>query len=419
VDILGPLTGRPFRLFWLAASTSAVGSAFVPVALSFAVLGIGGSATSLGLVLLAGTVAGLASFQVAGVWADRLPRRNLMLTADVTRLVIEAAVAALLLSRQARIWELGVASGLIAIATAFESTASLGLIAEVVTPRELQRANSLISVSTTGASIAGPALSGVLVAAAGTGWAFAVDAASFAGSAAFLLAMPPLGRVVQERQAFLAELAAGWREVAARPWAWSTLAGNALSNMSFAVLLVLGPVLALRQLGGARGWGLISSGMAVGTLIGGFIAMWYHARRPISFGMWGAMLTALPMFALAARLSLALVVGSAVIGMLGVLVLNTNWDTVVQQVIPNDLLARFRSYDYLLAFVAMPVGYAVAGPLESAFGPARVLYAAGAVAVIANAIPAMLPAVRTVIRHADGTVTGPPRSSISGPAPSA
>jgi MFS family permease len=97
-------------------------------------------------------------------------------------------------------------------------------------------------------------------------------------------------------------------------------------------------------------------------------------------------------------------------------VLNNNWDTAIQQLIPNELLARFRSYDYLLAFVAMPVGYAVAGPLSSAFGADRVLLAAGGVMLVANLVPAVLPSVRAVIRHQDGTITGPPprpRSVIS------
>ncbi len=226
----------------------------------------------------------------------------------------------LLLARHARIWELGGASALIAIGTAVEATAAVGLIAQIVPADRLQQANSLLSVSNSGASVAGPALSGLLVVAAGTGWAFAVDAASFAGSAAFLLAMPALGRVHAERRRFLAELAAGWREVASRSWAWSTLIGNAFSNMAFAVLLVLGPVVALHRLGGASGWGFISSGMTAGTLISGFIAMWYRARRPIAFGMAACMLTALPMLALAARLPLYLVVVSSVVGMSGVLV---------------------------------------------------------------------------------------------------
>ena len=406
-DLLGPLADRPFRLVWLAATTSAVGSAFVPVALAFAVLGIGGNATSLGLVLLVGTIAGLLSYQVAGVWADRLSRRNLMLAADLLRLLTEAAVAALLLTRHARIWELAIASALIAIGTAFEGPASTGLVAEIVAPDRLQKANSLLSVSTSGSSVIGPALSGLLVAAAGPGWAFAVDAVSFAGSAAFLLLMPALGRVHAERQRFFTELAAGWREVVSRSWAWSTLIGNAFSNMTFAIFLVLGPVLALHRLGGASGWGFVSSGMTVGTLIGGFIAMWYRARRPIAFGMATVILTALPMLALAARLPLYLVVVSGVIGMCGVLVLNTNWDTAIQQVIPNEVLSRFRSYDYMLAFIAMPIGYAIAGPLESAFGADKVPVGASVVAVLANAVPAVLPAVRAVVRHPDGTVTAP------------
>lgn len=408
----GPLAHRPFRLLWLSASTSAVGSAFVPVALAFAVLGIGGTATSLGLVLLAGTVAGLASYQVAGVWADRLPRRDLMLAADLVRLMAEVAVAALLLTGHAQIWELATANVLVSMADAAEQTASLGLVAQIVPAEQLQTANSLLSVSMSSTSIAGPALSGLLVATAGAGWAFAVDAVSFAGSAAFLLAVPRLGSARAEGRQFWSELAAGWREVTRRTWAWSTLIGNACSNMAFAVFLVLGPVLALRHLGGASGWGFISSAMTVGTLAGGLVAMWHKTRRPISFGMGALTLTALPMLALAATARLYLVVIASLVGMVGVLVLNTNWDTVVQQVIPNEVLSRFRSYDMLLAFVAMPVGYGIAGPLEAAFGAGIVLYAAAALSVAANAIPALLPVVRAVVRQDDGTVTAPPPRPI-------
>jgi MFS family permease len=406
-DLLGPLADRPFRLVWLAATTSAVGSAFVPVALAFAVLGIGGTATSLGLVLLAGTVAGLASYLVAGVWADRLSRRNLMLAADLVRLVVEAAVAFVLLTRHARIWELAVAAVLIAIATAFEGPASTSLVAQVVPAGKLQKANSLLTISNSASAVVGPALSGVLVATAGAGWAFAIDSLSFAGSAAFLLAMPLLGRAQAERQRFFTELAAGWREMAGRTWAWVTLIGNAFSNMAFATFEVLGPVLALQRLGGASGWGVIASGYTAGSLLGGLVAMWVRSRRPISFGMATTMLAALPLLALAARLPLWLIVVAAVVGATGGIILNTNWDTAIQQLIPNELLARFRSYDYLLAFVAIPVGLAIAGPLAGVFGADRVLVAAALVVLVANGVPALLPVVRAVVRHEDGSITGP------------
>ncbi len=405
-NIFGPLADRPFRLLWLAATTSAIGSAFVPVALAFAVLGIGGNATSLGLVLLAGTVAGLASFLVAGVWADRLSRRNLMLSADLVRLLAEVAVAVLLLTGQATIWMLAIASVTVSVAFAFEGPASTGLVAEIVPAEKLQKANSLLSVSTSGSAVVGPALSGLLVTFTSPGWAFAIDAVSFAGSAVFLLAMPALGRVPAARQRFFADLAAGWREVAGRNWVWSTLICNAFSNMSTAVFMVLGPVLALQRLGGAKGWGLVSSGLTVGALVGGLLAMWIKPRRPIVFGMAATMLTALPVLALAGRLPLYAVVLAA-LGEAGGILLNTNWDTAIQQLIPMEVLSRFRSYDYLLAFVAIPVGYGIAGPLAHAFTPDKVLFGAAAAIIVVNAVPALLPPVRAVVRHHDGTITGP------------
>jgi MFS family permease len=333
-----------------------------------------------------------------------------MLSADLLRLVVEAAVAALLLTGHARVWELAVASAFVSIGTAFEGPASTSLVPELVPADKLQQANSLLQMSVSGSAVLGPALSGLMVAAIGPGWAFVLDAASFAGSAAFLVAMAPSGRPQAEHQHFLADLAAGWREVASRSWAWSTLICNAVSNMGLAVFIVLGPVLAVQRLGGARGWGIVSSGMIVGELLAGLVTMWYRARRPVSFGMATSVLLAAPVLALAARAPLAVVTAGAVVGVCGGMILNNNWDTAIQQLVPNEVLARFRSYDYLLAFVAIPVGEAVAGPLESAFGADRVLFAAGAVIAVANLIPAVLPAVRAVVRHKDGTITGPPPS---------
>jgi hypothetical protein len=117
------------------------------------------------------------------------------------------------------------------------------------------------------------------------------------------------------------------------------------------------------------------------------------------------------------------VTAGAVAGVCDGMILNNNWDTAVQQLVPNEVLARFRSYDYMLAFVAIPVGDAVAGPLQSAFGPDRVLFGAGAAMAIANFVPAALPAVRAVVRHGDGTITGPTpgreAAAVPGPVPEA
>ena len=152
---LGPLHEPQFRLLWFGRTTSSIGDALIPVALAFAVIDETGSATDLGLVMAAYTLA---------------------------RVV-------LILVGSAEIWHLAVAGAVSGGAQAFFGPASTALVPDTVSPARLQQANALVGMTGSGAELFGPALSGVLVAAVGPGWVFAVDAASFALSAVFLLAM--------------------------------------------------------------------------------------------------------------------------------------------------------------------------------------------------------------------------------------
>src|SRR4051812_22736475 len=93
----GPLAERPFRLLWLGRTGSSAGDALIPVALAFAVLRIGGGATGLGVVLACFTIGRAGFILIGGVWADRLPRRAVMLSADLVRFATQSATAALLL----------------------------------------------------------------------------------------------------------------------------------------------------------------------------------------------------------------------------------------------------------------------------------------------------------------------------------
>src|SRR5690348_11348418 len=94
----GPLGDRDFRLLWLGQTTSAFGSALVPIALACAVLDLTGSASTLGLILAVGLVSRVGFLLFGGVLADRMPRRRVMLAADALRAVTQAVVAMLLLS---------------------------------------------------------------------------------------------------------------------------------------------------------------------------------------------------------------------------------------------------------------------------------------------------------------------------------
>jgi MFS family permease len=172
VGRLGPLTERPFRLLWLGRTGSAIGDSLIPVALAFAVLQIGGGATGLGLVLAAYTVGRASFIVIGGVWADRLPRRVVMIAADLTRFGTQAATAALLLGGVAQVWELALLQAAAGAAGGFFMPASTALVPQTVSSGRLQQANALLSLSQSATNIFGPALSGLSVAAFGPGTVF-------------------------------------------------------------------------------------------------------------------------------------------------------------------------------------------------------------------------------------------------------
>src|SRR5262245_18483610 len=158
----------------------------VAVALAFTVLEVGGSPSEVGLVLAARTLSLAACVLVGGVVADRISRRAVMVGADLVRLGSQRATAALLIGGAADVWSIALLAAVGGAATGFFSPASTGLLPAIVSADELQEANALRATAMSTGEILGPLLAGVQVAAAGAGWAFAVDAATFAASALLL-----------------------------------------------------------------------------------------------------------------------------------------------------------------------------------------------------------------------------------------
>src|SRR5215218_637104 len=223
----------------------------IVVAIAFAALRIGGSPTSVGLVFAANLVPRAALMLVGGVWADRLPRQYVMLTADLVRGAGQSVGAFLLLTGRAELWHLAVIAAVHGAGVAFFVPASSGLVPDTVSPARLQQANALMGISRHVFGVAGPALSGVLVAAFGPGWVYAIDAVTFAASAWFLVQLPVL-ESAGERKNFVADLVEGWRELTARTWVWTSILYFGVWNLAVAPFFVLGPVVCERELNGAR-----------------------------------------------------------------------------------------------------------------------------------------------------------------------
>jgi MFS family permease len=394
---LGPLEERPYRLLWVGQTTSALGDALVGVALAFAVLELGGSASDLGLVFAARTVSSVVFVLVGGVWADRLPRRAVMLAADAVRASVQAVVAALLLSGAAEIWHLGLAGFVSGAASAFFIPAAVGLVPDTVAPGRLQQANALMALSRNAAEIGGPAVSGLLVAWIGPGWVFALDAGSYAASTLTLLALRvAAGAALELRQSFFADLRDGWREVASRTWLWVSLIGDSVANVGMACFYVLGPVVAARELGGSEDWGAIVAAGAIGGLLGGALALRWRPQRPLVASYALLFLATLQLLALVPPLPTALVAAASVCAYVAIGFSGTVWDTTLQQHVPRAALSRVGSIDWMVSLVLRPAAYALVGPAVVLAGLDAVLI--GGAALLAAAATAALgvPSVRSL-----------------------
>jgi hypothetical protein len=392
----GALSVRPFRLLFAARTVSTVGDRLVPVALSFAVLDLTGSVSDLGLVFAAQSVPMVLLVLFGGVWSDRLVRQHVMIASDVVRGLAQAASAVLLLTGEARVWQLVALQALYGAAEAFFGPASTALVAQTVEGPDLQQANALLGLTDSVCSFAGPALAGVIVALASPGWGLAADAATFAIGGVILLRLTVKAPEPVERRSTIAELRDGWRAFSSRTWLWvSVLFFTAFIGFVYAPLQVLGPQVARTALGGPGAWAAISAALGVGALAGGALALRWDPRHPlrmafVSFLLGGPALLAL----LAAHAPLAAIVAVALVDGVSGSFFNALWFTAQQRHIPAGELSRVSSWDYLGTLAAYPFGLVVVGPFAAAAGVSSTLYGAAALCTALVIAVLVVPAVR-------------------------
>jgi predicted MFS family arabinose efflux permease len=390
------LRQRDFRLVFGAFAVSVLGDRMVTIALAFAVLGLGGSATDVGIVLACRTLPLVATLLIGGVVADRVSRRSVMVAADLSRLASQGTLGLLLIAGDPPIWTLGLLSGLTGMATGFFNPASTGLLPAVVAPEHLQEANGLRATAMSGGEIVGPALAGVLVASAGPGWALAIDGATFGVSAAFLAQLHLPRPVARSATSFLHDLRAGWGAFRSRTWVWSLVLAASVGNMLWAAFGVLGPVIARRDLGGAAVWGTVMAAMGIGALAGGLIAIRARPRRPLVVGMLAIASFAVPLALLAAGSPPALLAAGTFVAGAGMMLGVSLYESTFQRRIPADVLSRVSSYDWFGSMALQPVGLAIWGPIAAGIGIENALWIASALMLASVLAPLAIREVRTM-----------------------
>jgi MFS family permease len=395
---LGALQEREFRLYFTGQLVSLLGDAVTPFALAWAVLDLTGSTRDLGFVLAAKIAPLVVFLLVGGVFADRLPRRAVMLTADVARMAVQAATAALLLSHTARIWELIVLQALAGTGTAFFNPASTGLTPMTVSAGRLQEANALRGMSMASMQFAGPALAGLLIVTVGPGYALAIDAASFGVSAFYLarLHLPPHADLPP--QSFARDLLDGWREFTARTWVWLIVASVCFGNMMDSVWLVLAAAWIKNGHGGAGAWTAILVVSAIGALAAGAAALRLKPRRPLLVACIASIPHASPIIVLALKLPWEILIVTALVTGFGGMLFNTLWETTLQQHVPPASLSRVSAYDWFGSLLGDPIGLALAGVVAAGIGMSRTLWIAAAIDLAAVATMLAAPSVRHLQR---------------------
>jgi predicted MFS family arabinose efflux permease len=396
-EFFGALAEREFRNLYFARAFSLFGDGIAPVALAIAVLKtLDWSPAALGYVLGVRTAALVAFVLIAGVVADRLPRRVILMSSDLLRFAAQGATAALILTKRATLAELMILAFAYGLGDAFFRPTSTGIVPQTISRERLQQAMAMIAMTQSSFTVLGPVVAGTLAVTVGPGWAIAIDSVTFLVSAAFVARLSRLPRA-PAGAGFLRELREGWAVFTGRTWLWVDGVFSAIGNcIIFAPFLVLGPAIVLNALHSTGGWPAITAAFGGGSIAGGFLLLRARPTRPLLAGVPLLALLALPTGLLAAEAPIAAIAVGAFAGGLGLSVFNTLFETTVQRMVPPEAVSRVSSIVWMLSASLLPLGFAAAGWVASYIGIHETLTAAAVWAVAATAIVVAIPDVRNL-----------------------
>lgn len=388
---------RDFALLAGGQGLSWTGDAFQAIALSVAVITSGGSVGDLGLALASTVVARLLCTLVGGVWADRIRPQPIMIAADLVRAAAVVGQVVLFGTGRYSLPLLCLLTFVVGGAGAFFYPAMQSLKPTLVPPAQRQAANSALSMLQTGASMIGPAVAGVVIAALGSSIGFGLNAATFLVSAATIA---PIRAVAPRahRVGFVHDLRTGWSAVRGRSWLlWGIIAAG-VYHVANGVILITVNVIALRELGGPRALGFVSAAAGLGGVIGSAIALRARPRRPLVAGFLALGLMPVWVVSYVWPGILSGVLLGALIGYSGLMFFAVSWETALQDNVPHHLLARVSSWDIVTSFIGLPIGQALAGPLGDRFGSHPVLLVCAVVILGAGVAPLLARGTRQLGR---------------------
>jgi MFS family permease len=411
------LRHRNYRLFLSGQSLSMIGTWMQRIAVGWLVYRLTDSAFLLGVVGFTGQIPTFFLAPVAGVLADRHNRHHILIWTQVLAMVQALLLALLVLSDLVEIWHIIVLSIILGMIRAFEMPTRQSFMVEMVADRnDLSNAIALNSTMVNAARMLGPSAAGIVIAAAGEGICFLVNAISFVAVILSLLLMRIEPRHVPQRRSKLwQELKEGFGYAAGSPPIRDVLLLFALVNLVGMPYIVLMPVFARDVLhGGPSVFGYLVGGAGLGAL-GGAV---YLASRESVRGLVKTIPMAVTLFGsalmlLAVSRVMFLSLGLMLFIGLGQMVLMAGSNTLLQTVVDDDKRGRVMSF-FAMAFMgATPVGSLVAGSLASRIGAPWTVFTGG-MGCVAGALFffSRLPRLRKLIRPYYREKRTPPEVAI-------
>ena len=409
INLIGPLRNRDFRLLWSGMTISLLGDGIFLIAMAWQAYELWNAPAALSILGIGMTIPTIGFLLPAGVLSDRLDRRSLVLGSDLGRAVVVGALAALVLTGALTFWLLVILVALYGIGAAFFAPAFEALVPDIIPPDELAAANALDQfVRPITLRLVGPALGGVLVAAVGTGVAFALDAVTFLASAVAVAFMRPPAHVRSEHvDSSIGAIKEGLRFVRSRVWLWGTLGSAAIAYLAFmGPAEVLLPYVVKNELGGsARELGLVFAAGGVGA-IGAALIMGQrgHPRRDVTvmYASWTVATLAVAGYGLATaswQLMVACLLFNA-LETVGTIV----WATIKQRHVPASLLGRVSSLDWMISIGLLPLSFALTAPAAAVFGVRTTLIGAAVIGGVFTLGALFLPGMRDIEGEPDDAV---------------
>ncbi len=386
---------KGYRLFWFSTTIFVLGASAFPIALAVTVLDAGGTATSLGLILGARVLSGVLFAPFAGVWSDRLPRKQVMIVADLSRAGIVFAMV-FISAPQLPHFLLALAVFLMGVGDAFGAASAGAIMPSLLPDEKLPAGNVARGIVVKSASIIGPGIGGVSVFLIGGRLTFLITAIAFAIGTIFLAKIKEdMNTDRKPQEPFMVEMREGLRTVIEIPWIGAMIAMASFQLMVvLAAEVVLLPVITRREFGTNTAFALSAAAFSVGGIISAIACVKLKIKHQGQFSVLVWMLLIIAPLSLAFPISQTFVVGAYLLAGFSVGPWEAFWASAIQREVPRELQGRVFSLDHMGSVGLMPLGMALVGPAVTLFGEKELLIGASIFHVIVGFLVLAVPGVK-------------------------